>query len=198
MQMSLHGGHKGSPPPPISDCNQEEDNYSEWDLEGEDHSYLPPEVFALTWHADVGNIMHMVPCIAYFIHQICHLLSLDMLLCECHLFSFFIVYVNHAMPSCLAKHHICEFCNAILVIQLSYMWIILWHHFLLRIKFVNNFSTFNYSSCASVIRHGHGKIWSGNKVFRANNAIWRSACCWGTLHKIKNFLHSPRSIYEFI
>ena len=36
--------------------------------EAEDHSYLPHEVFALTWHADVGNIMHMVPCIAYCIH----------------------------------------------------------------------------------------------------------------------------------
>ena len=24
----------------------------------------PPEVFALTWHADVGYIMHMVSCIA--------------------------------------------------------------------------------------------------------------------------------------
>ena len=56
------------PPPPISDRNQEEDNCSEGDLEGEDHSYLPHEVFALTWHADVGNIMHMVPCIAYCIH----------------------------------------------------------------------------------------------------------------------------------
>ena len=32
------------------------------DLEGEDNSYLPPEVFALTWHADVGYIMHMAPC----------------------------------------------------------------------------------------------------------------------------------------
>ena len=79
MQTSLHGRRKGSPPPPISDCNREEDISSEGDLEGEDHSYLPPEVFALTWHADVGNIMHMVPCIAYFIHQICHLLSLDIL-----------------------------------------------------------------------------------------------------------------------
>ena len=27
-----------------------------------------PLVFALTWHADVGNIMHMVPCVAYCIH----------------------------------------------------------------------------------------------------------------------------------
>ena len=79
MQTSLNGGRKGSPPPPISDCNQEEDIYSKGDSEGQDNSYLPPEVFALTWHADVGNIMHMVPCIAYFIHQICHLLSLDIL-----------------------------------------------------------------------------------------------------------------------
>ena len=67
------------PPPPISDRNQEEDNCSEGDSEAEDHSYLPHEVFTLTWHADVGNIMHMVPCIAYCIHQRCHLLSLDML-----------------------------------------------------------------------------------------------------------------------
>ena len=64
---------------PFSDRNQEEDNCSEGDSKGEDHSYLPHEVFALTWHADVGNIMHMVPCIAYCIHQRCHLLSLDML-----------------------------------------------------------------------------------------------------------------------
>ena len=77
MQTSIHGGRKGSPPPPISDCNREEDICSEGDLEGEDHS--PPEIFALTWHADVGYIMHIVPCIAYFIHQICHLLSLDIL-----------------------------------------------------------------------------------------------------------------------
>ena len=63
MQTSLHGGRKGSPPPSISDYNQEEDNCSKGDSEGEDHSYLPHEVFALTWHADVGNIMHMVPCI---------------------------------------------------------------------------------------------------------------------------------------
>ena len=67
------------PPSTHFDRNQEEDNCSEGDSEGEDRSYLPPEVFALTWHADVGNIMHMVPCIAYCIHQICHLLSLDIL-----------------------------------------------------------------------------------------------------------------------
>ena len=57
-------GAKAAPRPPISDRNQEEDNYSEGDSEEEDHSYLPHEVFALTWHANVGNIMHMAPCIA--------------------------------------------------------------------------------------------------------------------------------------
>ena len=72
-------GAKAAPPPPILDRNQEGDNYSEGDSEAEDHSYLPHEVFALTWHADVGNIMHMVPCIAYCMYQRCHLLSLDML-----------------------------------------------------------------------------------------------------------------------
>ena len=56
-----------------------EDNCSEWDSEGADQSSLPPEVFALTWHADVGHIMHMTPRIAYFIHLICHQLSLDLL-----------------------------------------------------------------------------------------------------------------------
>ena len=60
-------GAKAAPPPAISDRNQEEDNCSEGDSEAENHSYLPHEVFALTWHADVGYIMHMVPCIAYFI-----------------------------------------------------------------------------------------------------------------------------------
>ena len=35
-------GAKAARPPPISDCNQEEDNCSEGDSEGEDHSYLPP------------------------------------------------------------------------------------------------------------------------------------------------------------
>src|SRR6266566_9498244 len=78
MQTSLHGGRSGSPPPPIPDCIPEEDNCSEGNSEGADHSYLPPEVFALIWHANVGHITHMVPCIAYFIHRICHLLSLDM------------------------------------------------------------------------------------------------------------------------
>ena len=90
---------QGSPPPPISESNQEEYNYSKGDLEGEDHSYLTPEVFALTWHAGVGNIMHMVPCIAHCIHQICHLLSLDM------------------------------FCNATCLVSISYMGIMQSHVF---------------------------------------------------------------------
>ena len=72
-------GANVAPPPRILNCNREEDICSEGDSEGEDNSYLPPEVFAQTWHVDVGYIMHMVSCIAYFIHQICQLLSLDML-----------------------------------------------------------------------------------------------------------------------
>ena len=75
------------------------------------------------------------------------------------------------MPSCLARHHICEFCNAILLSQPSYMWIISGHpffHYILH--FVNNLSTLNYSSCASAIWIGDGEIWSENKVFRADNA----------------------------
>ena len=57
-------GAKAAPPPPIQDGNREEAICSQGDSEGEDHSYLPPEVFTLTLHADVGYIMHMVPCIA--------------------------------------------------------------------------------------------------------------------------------------
>ena len=78
MQTLLHGGRRG-PPPAIPDCIPEEDNYSDGDSEGADHSYLPPEVFALTWHDDVGHIMHMVPRIAYIIHLICHHLGSDLL-----------------------------------------------------------------------------------------------------------------------
>ena len=48
------------------------------------------------------------------------------------------------MPPWLASHLICELYHDII--------------FLLRVKVVNNFSTFNYSSYASAIRHGHGKI----------------------------------------
>ena len=64
MQTLLHGGQSG-PPPAIPDCIPEEDNCSDGDSEGADHSYLPLEVFALTWHAVVGHIMHMAPRIAY-------------------------------------------------------------------------------------------------------------------------------------
>ena len=72
--------------------------------------------------------MHMAPCIAYFIHYKCHLLSLDMLCVNaiCLVCSSFMYY---AMPSCLSRHHICEFCNAILLSQSSYMWIISGHPF---------------------------------------------------------------------
>ena len=66
-------------PPPIPDCIPEEDNCSHGDSEGADHSYLPPEMFSLTWRADVGHIMHMVPRIAYIIHLIYHQLSFDLL-----------------------------------------------------------------------------------------------------------------------
>ena len=54
------------PPPDIPDCIPEEDNCSDGDSEGADHSYLPPKVFALPWHDDVSHIMHMLPCSAYF------------------------------------------------------------------------------------------------------------------------------------
>ena len=56
------------PSPAFPDCIPEEDNCSDGDSEGADHACLPPEVFALTWRADVGHIMHMAPCIAYCIH----------------------------------------------------------------------------------------------------------------------------------
>src|SRR3954464_15933419 len=72
-------GAKAASPPRILDCNREEDICSEGDSEGEDNSYLPPDVFALTWHADVCYIMHMVSCITYFIHQILHPFFLDLL-----------------------------------------------------------------------------------------------------------------------
>ena len=55
------------------------DSSSEEDSETDDQSYSPIEVYALTCHGYTAHIMHMVPCIAYFIHQICQLLSLDML-----------------------------------------------------------------------------------------------------------------------
>ena len=52
---------------------------SEEDIETDDQSYIPPEVYALSCNVYISHIMHMVSCIAYFIHQICHLLSLDIL-----------------------------------------------------------------------------------------------------------------------
>ena len=68
MQTLLHGGRSApASSPAFPDCIPEEDNCSDGDSEGADHTYLPPEVFALTWHADVGHIMHMAPCIAYII-----------------------------------------------------------------------------------------------------------------------------------
>ena len=65
---------------PLPDCNLDEYIFSEADSDATDHSYLPPppKVFALTWHDDVGHIMHMLPCSAYFRHHICHLLSSDL------------------------------------------------------------------------------------------------------------------------
>ena len=68
-----------APPLAFPDFIPEEDNCSDGDSEGADHACLPPEVFALTWHADVDHIMHMAPRIAYIIHLICHQLSFDLL-----------------------------------------------------------------------------------------------------------------------
>ena len=55
------------------------DSSSEEDSETDDQSYIPPEVYALSCNVCISHMMHMVSCIAYFIHQICHLLSLDIL-----------------------------------------------------------------------------------------------------------------------
>ena len=98
-----------------------------------------------------------------------------------------IIYVNYALPSCcktlymwiiqcylVARHYICELCNAMLFSQASYMWIISCHtFFVLRIPFVENLCILNYSSCVSAIWAGYGKIWSENKVFKAGNGT-----CW--------------------
>ena len=40
------------------------DSSSEIDLETDDQSYSPTEVYALTWHSYTAHIMHMVSCIA--------------------------------------------------------------------------------------------------------------------------------------
>ena len=49
-------------PPSSPDCNPEEDIYSKADSDAAGHSYLPPKVFALTFHDDVSHIMHILPC----------------------------------------------------------------------------------------------------------------------------------------
>jgi hypothetical protein len=41
---------------------------SEEDSETDDQSYIPPVVYALTSNVYISHIMHMAPCIAYFIH----------------------------------------------------------------------------------------------------------------------------------
>ena len=40
------------------------DSSSEMDLETDDQSYSPTEVYALTWHGYTAHIMHTVSCIA--------------------------------------------------------------------------------------------------------------------------------------
>ena len=40
------------------------DSSSEMDLEKDDQSYSPTEVYALTWHGYTSHIMHTVSCIA--------------------------------------------------------------------------------------------------------------------------------------
>src|SRR3989337_4509457 len=94
-----HHSMAGSMALPPPDCNPEEDICSEADSDVADHFYLSPKVFALTWHDDVGHIMHMLPCSAYFQHHICRLLSLDM------------------------------FCNATCLVSISYMGIMQPHLF---------------------------------------------------------------------
>ena len=58
----------------------------------------PPEVYALTWQGYVAHIVRMVSRIAMPFDQFRHAL------CECHMFSLFIVYVNYPTPSCLATY----------------------------------------------------------------------------------------------
>ena len=40
------------------------DSSSKMDLETDDQSYSPTEVYALTWHGYTAHIMHTVSCIA--------------------------------------------------------------------------------------------------------------------------------------
>ena len=65
------------------------DSSSEEDSETDDQSYPPSEVYALTWQGYVAHIVRMVSCIAMSFDWFRHAL------CECHLFSLFILYVNY-------------------------------------------------------------------------------------------------------
>ena len=79
MQTPLHGGRSGGPLLHFQIVFQRKITV-QMEIQKEPTTpVLPPEVFALTWHADVGHIMHMAPHIAYVIHLICHQLSLDFL-----------------------------------------------------------------------------------------------------------------------
>ena len=68
------------------------------------------------------------------------------------------------MPPWLASHLMCELYHAII--------------FLLRVKFVNNFSTFNYSSYASAIRHGHGKSEVETRSSEQTMLSAKRMSCW--------------------
>ena len=62
------------------------DSSLEMDLETDDQSYSPTEVYALTWHGSTAHIMHRVSCIAYFRHHIHNI--------QHHVLSSDIIYVN--------------------------------------------------------------------------------------------------------
>ena len=69
------------------------------------------------------------------------------------------------MPPWLASHLICELYHDII--------------FLLRVKFVNDFSTFNYSSCASAIRHGHGQNLEWKQGLQSRQCyVTKHMSCW--------------------
>jgi hypothetical protein len=120
----------------------------------------------------LGRVILLISCISC-LSLLCHLLSLDML-CVNATCLVSISYMWIMQCHLVARHYICELYNGMLFSQASCMWIISCHPlFVLRIPFVDNVCIFNYSSCASAIWIGDGKIWSENKVFRANNAT-----CW--------------------
>ena len=50
--------------PVEADLLLDPDRSSEMDLETNDQSYSPTEVYALTWHGYTAHIMHMMSCIA--------------------------------------------------------------------------------------------------------------------------------------